>query len=314
VYRPDEATVWDAVTAPRDLPVLVTVILAVRNGAPWISEQLESLARQKTRLPFELVVADNGSTDGTRQLVESFRYRIPRLRLVDASDRRGQRNAQRAGVAASEGDLLLFVDADDVCPPGWLDAMAETARDCDFVAGAIEVDTLNDEHAIRARPFASTTGVRRPAESLSAGPYAIGANLGVWRSAWDRVDDPSMDLPPTCRGGGEDRDLSFSLRRAGCRIGFCASPALAYRLRPPGRSTRRQMRSYGIADAALVKRYRDLGARGDRPALAARKYALLIPRAIKARLEGDEAHWARNELAVALGRVEGSLRYRVLCL
>jgi hypothetical protein len=64
----------------------------------------------------------------------------------------------------------------------------------------------------------------------------------------------------------------------------------------------------------LTKRYHDLGATGDRPLAALKKYFFLVPRALKARFEGDESHWSRSELAVALGRLEGSIRFRVLCL
>lgn len=298
----------------RACPRFVSVILAVRNGMPWIVEQLDALLAQKSDIPFEILVADNGSTDGTSQLVARLQRCHPVIRAVDAGRRPGQRHAQRRGVEAARGELLLFVDADDVCPPGWLDAMIRSAQDADYVAGAVEVVSLNDATAIAARPQASTTGRHSPAESLSAGPYAIGANMAVWRDVWDAVDNAANDLPPQCRGGGEDRDLSYSMRLAGYNLGFCAEPPVAYRLRPPGRATRRQLRSYGLADAALTKRYHDLGATGDRPLAALKKYFFLVPRALKARFEGDESHWSRSELAVALGRLEGSIRFRVLCL
>lgn len=303
-----------ATAGSRGEPAFVSVIVAVKNAGPWIGAQLQGLADQDATVPFEVIVADNGSVDNTRVVVESFRSVLPQLVIVDASGQRGQRGAQRAAVDVAKGDLFLFLDGDDVCRPGWVRAMSTTATSCDMVAGAVEVTSLNDSDMIRARPQVETTGVSRAAESLSAGPYAIGATFGVWRHVWSAVDDPPRDLPASCRGGGEDRDLSWSVRRAGFQLDFCAEEPLAYRLRPPGPATRRQMRSYGIADAALAKRYHDLGARGDSPRQALRKYVVLLPRALKAKAEGDEAHWARSELAVALGRLEGSLRFRVLCL
>lgn len=293
---------------------LVSVVLAVRDGEQWIEAQLEGLARQRASTPFEVIVADNGSKDRTRDIVNAFTSRIPSLAVVDASDRRGQRDAQRAGVRRSKGELLLFLDGDDVVPPGWVSAMSSTAIGCDMIAGAVEVETLNDGESLRGRPHVRTTGTSALAESLQAGPYAIGAAFGLWRDVWEAVDRPGTELPASCRGGGEDRDLSWSVRRQGYEIGFCPAPPLAYRLRPAGQPTRGQLRSYGIADAALVRRHRDLGARGDRPIAALRKYATILPRAAKARWEGDEAHWSRSELAVALGRLEGSLRFRVCCL
>lgn len=299
---------------PGRRPHSVSIVVAVKNGLPWLRPQLASLVKQEAPVPLEIIVADNGSSDGTARLVQEFAEQSPRLRYLDAGSCRGQRDAQRLAVEHSTGELLLFADADDICPPGWAAAMMSAASSCHLVAGAVDVEALNDDDAINARPYARTTGVTAPAQSLHAGPYAIGANFAVWREVWLSVDDPSSDLPPSCIGGGEDRDFSYAVRQRGYVLGFCPHPPVQYRLREPGPKLRRQLRSYGIADAALVKRYGSLGARGDSVLSALRKYLFLVPRAAKARLEGDEAHWARSELAVALGRLEGSLRYRVLCL
>ena len=300
--------------APRREPNGVSVILAVRNGGHLLDKQLDALAKQRCCVPVEVVVADNGSSDDSVARVVRRASTWHELRAVSAAHVRGQRAAQRLGVRASNGELLLFVDADDVVPPGWVQAMVSASVACDVVAGAVEVDSLNDEMAIRSRPHVRETGTRRPAESLGAGPYAIGAAMGLWRDVWDKIDDPAQDLPVSCRGGGEDRHLSWAARRAGYVIGFCPQPAVAYRLRPAGRNARRQLRSYGIADAALSALYPDLGAAGDAWSVGLRKWLFLAPRAVRARLQRDEAHWARSELAVAIGRLEGSLRVRVRCL
>ena len=298
----------------RPEPRSVSVILAVRNGGPLLDLQLTALAGQRCSVPLEVVVADNGSSDDSAERVTRHASTWAGLRAVSAAHVHGQRAAQRVGVGSSSGELLLFVDADDVVPPGWVQAMVVTAVECDVVAGAVEVDSLNDEMTIRSRPYVRETGTRGPAESLGAGPYAIGAAMGLWRDVWDKVDNPAQDLPASCRGGGEDRHLSWAARRAGHVIGFCPHPAVAYRLRPAGRHARQQLRSYGIADAALAARYPDLGASGDGLSAGLRKWVFLVPRAARAWLRGDEAHWARSELAVAVGRAEGSLRFRVTCL
>jgi hypothetical protein len=177
----------------------------------------------------------------------------------------------------------------------------------------VDIHALNSTASICARPHAEATGTESLPETMGAGAYPIGCATAMWRSVWEVIDDPSLDLP-LAASSGADRDLGLRLRRGGFSLAFCAAPPLLYRLREPGPATRSQLRGYGVADAAIAKRYQDLGAHGDPVPVAVEKFARLVPRAIKARLEGDEAHWARSELALAIGRVEGSIRSRHLCL
>src|SRR5688500_9296124 len=97
-----------------------SVVVPVRDGAATIGEQLAALAQQDFPGSWEVVVADNGSRDGTADVVRSFRDRLPGLRLVDASARPGASHARNAGAAAATGEVLAFCDADDVVDPGWL--------------------------------------------------------------------------------------------------------------------------------------------------------------------------------------------------
>ncbi len=64
---------------------LVSVVVPVRNGLPWVEHQLRALAAQRMAVDWEVVVADNGSGDGTRSCVERWSERYPHIRMVDAS-------------------------------------------------------------------------------------------------------------------------------------------------------------------------------------------------------------------------------------
>src|SRR5664279_4470403 len=67
----------------------LSVIIACLNGAATLGTQLEALAGQPCPVPWELLLADNGSTDASVAIAESFRPRIPTLRIIDASSHRG---------------------------------------------------------------------------------------------------------------------------------------------------------------------------------------------------------------------------------
>ncbi|HQZ13425.1 MAG TPA: glycosyltransferase family A protein [Devosia sp.] len=87
----------------------ISAILAVRDGERYLREAVDSMLGQ-TRAPDEVIVVDDGSTDGTRAILESYGSR---LRLLTQANQ-GQGGALAAGLAVATGDLIAFQDADDV--------------------------------------------------------------------------------------------------------------------------------------------------------------------------------------------------------
>lgn len=108
---------------------LVSVVLATYQGARFIGEQLDSLNRQ-TRLPDELIIADDCSSDSTVQVVEAFsrRARFP-VRILERDGHVGTCENFTAGLLAAEGDILLICDQDDRWHPEKIAVMAERMGD-----------------------------------------------------------------------------------------------------------------------------------------------------------------------------------------
>ena len=94
------------------IEALVTAILPVYNGEAWIARAIESVLSQTYR-PVELIVVDDGSTDGTRRIIESFGDRV---RLLEQPNR-GVYSARNLGVRHAQGEWIAFLDADDVWLP-----------------------------------------------------------------------------------------------------------------------------------------------------------------------------------------------------
>ena len=107
-----------------DLPS-VSVIVAARNEALRIERCLRALTAQDypPHLP-EIIIVDDRSTDGTRQIIERFATQFDFIRLVCIDVAGGwassKKNALQAGVANAKGPILLFTDADCVPPPTWI--------------------------------------------------------------------------------------------------------------------------------------------------------------------------------------------------
>lgn len=106
-----------------------SVAMCTYNGAEFVTEQLDSIAAQ-TRLPDELIVCDDGSTDATVECVREFaRNASFPLRLVENEKNLGStKNFERA-IALCEGDLIALADQDDVWVPDKLRSLEQALAD-----------------------------------------------------------------------------------------------------------------------------------------------------------------------------------------
>ena len=129
----------------------ISVIVPCRNGGPYFRQLLESLVSQVVAERAEIIVVDNGSTDGSRSVAESVSGLIP-IRIVDAPRPANAAYARNVGVHAAAGEKLLFVDADDEIAPGYLEAMSEALESHEFVTSRVDSESLNPERVRAAHP------------------------------------------------------------------------------------------------------------------------------------------------------------------
>jgi glycosyltransferase involved in cell wall biosynthesis len=228
----------------RPRPSRVSVVIPAYNAAATLAEQLEALAAQEYDGDWEVVVADNRSTDGTPDLARRYRDRFKALIVVDGGSRRGHSVPRNAGARAARGDLLAFCDADDVVAPGWLAALANAAIHYDVVGGWLDARPLNDD-ATRSwhHPW--------PRDRLRSWllPSAVSANLAIWADVlWD-LGGWSAEY----EAGGEDSELSWRAQLAGYRLGFAPDAVVYYRYRTGLRATARQAYGIGVNCERLLR-------------------------------------------------------------
>jgi glycosyltransferase involved in cell wall biosynthesis len=94
-----------------DAQPLVSVVVPVHNGERHLGEALESIRRQDYR-PLEVLIVDDGSTDGSAAVCRSF----PECRYI-YQENAGVAAARNAGIAAAHGDFIAFLDQDDTWAP-----------------------------------------------------------------------------------------------------------------------------------------------------------------------------------------------------
>jgi glycosyltransferase involved in cell wall biosynthesis len=195
----------------------LTVVICTRN-------RMASLERVLLRLEaltppahgtWDVVVADNASTDGTRDVVEAAARRRPGRVTYLFEGRVGKAFALNAAVAAARGERLLFTDDDVTIDPGWLLAYQQAFDDTDCLGAAGRVRPafagpppawLVDDLPF---PFRFDLG-DRPAPLTRPG---FGANMAYHRDAFRRYGWFRTDLGPSAATpGGLGEDSEFGLR------------------------------------------------------------------------------------------------------
>jgi GT2 family glycosyltransferase len=232
----------------------ISVLLPTRNGSATIGDQLEALARQETTAAWELIVADNLSNDDTLAVVERYRDRFERLRVVGAAERAGISYACNFAAQHAEGEALAICNDDDVVADGWLEAMSSALADHDLVAGRLEHERLNEPWAleVRGRPQQDEL----PRWSLGTHlPFSFSCALGVRRELHRAIGGFDEAMDPA----GEDIDYCWRAQYAGAELRFVRDAVTHYRVRATLRDLYRQSRNYGVADVLVYKKHRALG-------------------------------------------------------
>lgn len=281
-----------------------SVILCVRNGADDVPDQLRALGEQDIREPWELIVVDNASSDGSGDVVREFVTSFPSLTLVPARDALGLAYARNVGARVARGEVLAFCDADDEVRPGWLRALVRTSRGSALVGGRLCFDGMNDEVAKFWR------GPNPTDHHLPVGhhylPHVVGANFAVHRRVYWEVSGCDERFV-SC---SDDVDLSWRIQQAGHEVRFAEDAVVDYRLRASVRAVARQQHAYGMSEPLLYRKHRPAMPRASAADvcaawwyLASRCHHLLRGRMLRGR-------WIAY-LAYRTGRLRGSWRARV---
>lgn len=286
-------------------PHKLSVVIPCLNAAATLGEQLEALAAQAYAGDWEVVMADNGSTDGSREVAESFRARLPALLLVDAADRRGQAHAKNLGARAATGDALLYCDADDVVAPGWLAALHAALSEHDFVACRYDNQKLNPAWAARTHLNPQRDGLTRY-DYPDFLPHAGGGGLAVTRRAHEAVGGFDEGMPAL-----EDTDYCWRLQLAGFPLVFAPEALVYIRHRHDLGSVYRQGKSYGLHNVLIYKKYRGQGMPrlGLLPGLL--RWGKLLATSYRALAPATRGRWLW-QLGWRIGRLQGCWRHRVL--
>lgn len=280
----------------------LSVLIPCRNSADLLAEQLDALAAQDWAGSWEVVIADNGSTDATRAVAAAYASRLPTLRVVDAGGRPGRHHACNVAARSSTGAALIFVDGDDAVGAGYFEAMAAALQSHPIAAARLD-------HTTFRAPSMSGVGSAVQTDGLVDGfgflPFGMGCSLGFQREVFESLGGFREDAT-YC----EDVDICWRAQLAGHSIQFVPDAVVHYRPRPSAREMYRQHRNFATARVFLYREFRAAGmprATG-REALA--EWWAVTKAIPRLRNRSELARWSRR-LGRCIGRVQGSVKYRV---
>jgi glycosyltransferase involved in cell wall biosynthesis len=294
-----------------DTPAL-SVIVTCLNRATTIGETLAGLAKQRWDQPWELIFADNGSTDASISIFEDWARGNPHVttQFIDASSERGKSFALNTAIAAARAPALAIVDSDDVPGEGWLGAMGRALAMHPMVAARMDFDQLNEGWARES--WGSFQG--RELERLPFVPqfvHAAGASMGFQRGVIDRIG--GFDAHS---GTLEDTDFCIRAQIAGFQITFVPDAVIHYRTRSDLRALFKQSYDWGYSEMKLVDRYRDLVCFAGGWSHYLRSWRRLLRRHLRSGLYPTpetmlSAAWLRTGTGRLGGQLAAIVRFRV---
>jgi glycosyltransferase involved in cell wall biosynthesis len=225
----------------------VSVVMPVYNGRRWLRAALTAIDAQRDGRPFEVIVVDDGSHDGSRRILDELAAEL-RLTIVTGPGR-GIAAAINAGVLEARHPIICQVDQDVIVDRGWL-------------AGLVRA--LDD-----------------PAVAAAQGHYQTPADGGLWSRVMGRDLEqryrrmPGPDVDHVCTGNtayrasalhqaglldeslgyGSDNDLSYRLKASGHRLVFCRAATSTHRWRDDLAGYLRQQYGVGYGRLELLARH-----------------------------------------------------------
>lgn len=116
----------------------LSLVIPAFNEAKRLPPFLQAIADYNRTHPadiFEIIVVDDGSTDNTAAIAESFKTNLPKLKIIRQTQNRGKGAAVRAGVLAAQGDAIAFMDADGATPITELPKIIMALTNSDIAVG-----------------------------------------------------------------------------------------------------------------------------------------------------------------------------------
>lgn len=231
--------------------IIITVIIPTHNCKNNLKNVLASLCDQSyPKDKYEIIIVDDGSTDGTQQWVELQRQSCTCSLKYLFQQNRGPAAARNLGIRNALGDIIAFIDSDCTASHTWIQEIVK-GYDSDRVAGiggtikalpkASEISQYCAYIKMNEQPLIDETGI----------VYLITGNASFRKDCLNLVKgfDERYDFP-----GGEDPDLCYRLKKKGYIFKYNRNAVVYNHHKETVRELIKTYFNYGKGDAFLVSR------------------------------------------------------------
>jgi O-antigen biosynthesis protein len=225
-------------------PPRVSVVVCSYNGARTIGRCLDGLMRLDYR-DYEVIVVDDGSTDGTAAIASAYPVRLIR------TPNRGLSAARNTGMEAATGAIIAYLDDDAWPDPDWLSFLAAAFIDPRVgAAGGPNLPPPDGEPVTACMALAPGTATHVLLTDTLA-EHVPGCNKAVRREVLTALGG----FDPEFRIAGDDVDFCWRLQDAGWTIGFAPAAQVWHLRRHTIAAYWRQQVNYGRAEALLERKW-----------------------------------------------------------
>ena len=166
--------------------ISVSVIVPIYNTKEWLAECVQSILDQKFDHPYEVILVDDGATDGSAEICDEMAVKDARVQVIH-QENQGLSSARNAGMDAAEGDYYAFVDSDDVLRPGYLQQLFDACEKHDAYMAICAVEDVNEDgtsSAPAAFTLPNATGCHSGRDLLNC---FYGPNGTYYTVAWNKL-------------------------------------------------------------------------------------------------------------------------------
>lgn len=199
----------------------VSIIIPTSNRKDLLLIALESLKKLDYPLDkFEVIIVDDGSTDGTIDMLEAIKENVSYSLIILSQERKYISAAKNKGLSVAKGEIIVTTDDDCTFEIDWLSKLIEPFKDIKVGAsGGPDRAPSDDTLFAKCVDYASTSflgtgGIRGSQKGKSLGKfYPMGCNMAMRKNALDEIGCFEEGLAP-----GEDTDVTLRMERKGYKI------------------------------------------------------------------------------------------------
>ena len=186
----------------------LSVILPVYNAAKYLTGMLDSLAVQTVKSEMQIILVDDGSTDGSAQLCDEFASRHTDTVVIHRKNG-GVSAARNAGIKEASGEYIGFADADDTLAPDYFEKLLTAAKTngCDMAMSGFTLVYEGDRRPVSPFEDGEVFEGKDITDIIARKMLSDGSINGVWSKIFRRsvIEENSVEFPQGIKIGEDKR-------------------------------------------------------------------------------------------------------------